>query len=71
MSCVAARQQQVGRGMGAQPTVLVAQLGAGVAAGLQHMCAGLGALHSQMARVVWVAQPATQPRLSMERDITY
>ena len=65
MSCVATWQQQVGRGAGAQATVLVAQLGAGVTAGLQHMCAGLGALHSQMAGVIWVAQSATQARLSI------
>jgi hypothetical protein len=66
MSCVATWQQQVGGGAGAQATVLVAQLGAGVTAGLQHMGAGLGTLHSQMARVVRVAQSATQVRLSMD-----
>ncbi len=71
MSSVATWQQQVGGGAGAQATVLIAQLGAGMTAGLQHMCAGLGALHSQMARIIWVAQSATQARLSMEFKVTY
>ena len=66
MSCVATGQQQVGDGAGAQPTVLVAEFGAGMTARLQHVCAGLGALHSQMAGIIWVAQSAIQARLSME-----
>ena len=41
----------------AQPTVLVAHLRAGVPAGLHLTRAGLGALHSHMVRVIWVAQP--------------
>jgi len=71
LSCVATWQQQVGGGAGAQATVLVAELGAGMTARLQHMCVCLGALHSQMAGVVWVAQSAIQARLSMEYKTTH
>lgn len=57
-SSVAAGQQHFRDGLCAGPTALIAQLAAGVAAGLQLMGAGLHALQCQVAGVIRVAHPA-------------
>ena len=66
MSCVAAWQQQAGHGAGAGATVLVTQLAAGVPTWVMHMGARLWALYSEMARIVWVAQPAVSKARLMQ-----
>lgn len=55
MGCVAAGKEDSWDGAHAEAAVFIAQLAAGVAAGLHHARAGLGALDGQVARAVWMA----------------
>lgn len=57
MGCMTAGKEDSWDGARAEAAVFIAQLGAGVTAGLHHARAGFWALDCQVAGVIWMAQP--------------
>lgn len=58
MHCVVTGQQHAGNGFCAEPTLLVAQLVACMAARLHLPGASFQALHCNVLRIIWMTQPA-------------